>query len=139
MVAGTVFLMPAPPPPPPNIGTAPAGFFFCGFAGSVTTSGLPCDGSPPTFPLSVEAAKRSSAAVVCFVLGAVGGRTDSLGCLAVDEGLVVNNPSSSDWLSERRSNPGLDDYSSKRMQCICMYVVNTSKPMINTYYTVATL
>ena len=125
MVTGTVFLMPVPHPPPPNkskppnIGTAPAGFFFCGFAGSVATLGLPCDGSPPTFPLSVGAAKRSSAAVVCFVLGAVGGGTDSLGCLAVDEGLVVNNPSSSDWLSERRSNQGLDDYSSKRMN---MYI-----------------
>ena len=65
------------------------------------------------------AAKRSPVVVVCFVLGTVGGGTDSLGCLAVDEGLVVNNPSSSDWLSERRSNPGLDDYSSKRMH---MYI-----------------
>ena len=70
------------------------------------------------------APKRSSAAVVCFVLGAVGGGTDSLGCLAVDEGLAVNNPSSSDWLSDSRSKSGLDDYSSKECGYIyvCMYV-----------------
>ena len=68
------------------------------------------------------APKRSSVAVVCFVLGAVGGGTDSLGCLAVDEGLAVNNPSSSDWLPDSRSTSGLDDYSSKECSYIYMYV-----------------
>ena len=113
-MTGMVSLLPSPPPPnkstPPNIGTAPAGFFFCGLAGSVRTSGLLCGGSPPTFPLSIEAVKRSSVAAICLVLGLVGGGTDALGCLAVDVGLVVNNPSSSDGVSESRSKPGLDGY-----------------------------
>ena len=41
----------------------------------------------------------------------VGGGTD---VLALDVGLVVNNPSSSDGVSESRSKPALDDCDSKQ-------------------------
>ena len=126
VVTGVVSLLPNPPPTnkstPPNIDTALAGFFFCGLAGSARTSGLFCGGSPSAFPLSTEAVKRSSVAAVCLVLGLVGGGTDALGCLAADVGLVVNNPSSSDGVSERISKPGLDDYSSKKRTYVCMLI-----------------
>ena len=69
MVGGIVALLSSPPPPktstPPKIDTAPAGFFFCGLAGSLEISGLVCGSSFSTFPLSTGAANRSSAGAVC--------------------------------------------------------------------------